>query len=58
MGGSILSTTIPAATEAKHLSEVNLATGSREDGAQNLKLQFLILWCLVFHMCRKEDSGR
>ena len=42
MGGGILSATTPAATEAKLFSEVYLATGSREDGAQNLKLQFAI----------------
>ena len=38
MGGSVLLATTPAATEAKYLSEVYLATGSREDGA---KLQFV-----------------
>ena len=32
MGGSILSATTPAATEAKHIFLKYLATGSREDG--------------------------
>ena len=57
---SILSATNPAATEAKHFCEVYLATGSREHGARNLKLQFAVPnhVVLVFHMCRKEDPGR
>ena len=32
MGGSILSATTPAATEAKHIFLKYLATGSREEG--------------------------
>ena len=43
MGGSVLLATTPAATEAKYLSKVYLATGSRENGAQELKLQFVSL---------------
>ena len=42
-----VSATIPAATEAKHFFEVYLATGSREVGAQNLRLQFAVPYHVV-----------
>ena len=38
-----VSATIPAATEAKHFCEVYL----REDGAQNLRLQFAVPYHVV-----------
>ena len=58
-GGSILSATIPAVTEEKHnfiiiiiiiyyfFPEVYFATGNREVGAQNLKLQFAVPYHVV-----------
>ena len=62
MGGSILSTTIPAATEVKHFCEVYFATGSREDGASSEPEASV---CSSYHVvsslsykCRKEDPGR
>ena len=53
MGGSILSATIPAATEVKHFCEYIFLQEAEKMGlAQNLKLQFAvhIMWCLVFHI--------
>ena len=62
-GGSILSATIPAVTEEKHnffFLEVYLATGNREVGAQNLKLQFAAPYHVVSSLShvQEEDPGR
>ena len=63
-GGSILSATIPAVTEEKHnfiiiiiffFSEVYFATGNREVGAQNLKLQFAVPYHVVSSLSHVQE---
>ena len=65
-GGSILSATIPAVTEEKHnnfiiiiiinfFSEVYFATGNREVGDQNLKLQFAVPYHVVSSLSHVQE---
>ena len=58
MGSSIVSTTTPAATEAKHIFLKYLATGSREDGlspeAPVCMYQSFIMGCLAFFVQKRR----
>ena len=57
-GGSILLATIPAVTEGFFFIiffEVYLATGNREVGAQNLKLQFAVPYHVVSSLSHVQE---
>ena len=58
-GGSVLSATISAVTEENNFFfEVYLATGNREVGSQNLKLQFVVPYHVVSSLSHVQERRR